>query len=180
LLRTGAGSRQNAVLMPARVGHPQDTETGGRPYRGVRSRDVHYLSTGEAGRQPCWPPMPPSRTCWPTTPAMVPQAPAYWPGQFCRRELGPLRVVLGDLSGLGLLVVGGYADLDPSGSPAGARRRTPSSASGDRGGQAQVPHGDPRGAGLARILAAPVPSGDDRDAASVAGLTDSPSRLVRR
>ena len=59
----------------------------------------------------------------------VPQVPAYWPGQFYRRELGPLWAVLGDLSGLGLLVVDGYADLDPSGSPAWARRRTPSTAS---------------------------------------------------
>jgi hypothetical protein len=42
-----------------------------------------------------------------------PQVPAYWPGQFHRRELAPLRAVLGDLSGLGL-VVDGYADLDPA------------------------------------------------------------------
>jgi deoxyribonuclease V len=33
------------------------------------------------------------------------------------RELPPLRAVLQDLSGLGLLVVDGYADLDPAGQP---------------------------------------------------------------
>jgi hypothetical protein len=37
--------------------------------------------------------------------------------------------VLGDLSGLGLLVVDGYADLDPAAGPAWARMRTPRSAS---------------------------------------------------
>jgi hypothetical protein len=48
---------------------------------------------------------------------MIPQVPAYRAREFCRRELPPLRAVLGDLSGLGLLVVDGYADLDPSGRP---------------------------------------------------------------
>ena len=47
---------------------------------------------------------------------------------FYRRELPPLRAVLEDLRGLGLLEVDGYADLDPAG-PAWARMRTPSSAS---------------------------------------------------
>ena len=39
------------------------------------------------------------------------------PGEFSLRELPPLRAVLGGLSGLGLLMVDGYADLDPSGRP---------------------------------------------------------------
>ena len=38
-------------------------------------------------------------------------------GRVYLRELPPLRVVLDDLSGLGLLVVDGYADLDPAGRP---------------------------------------------------------------
>jgi hypothetical protein len=121
--------------------------------------------------------MPPLRTCWPAAPAMVPQVPAYRAGEFCRLELPPLRAVLGDLSGLGLLVVDGHADLDPAGRPGlGAQVHAEFGIPGDRGGQVQVPHGDPRGAGLARILGAPVPSGDDRKAGSLAGLTDSPSR----
>jgi deoxyribonuclease V len=67
--------------------------------------------------------------------AMVPQVPAYRPGEFCRREVPPLRAVLGDLSGLGQLVVGGYADLDPSGRPGlGAQAHAESGIGGDRGG----------------------------------------------
>jgi Endonuclease V len=43
--------------------------------------------------------------------------PPYRPGEFYLRELPPLRAVLDGLSGLGLLVVDGYADLDPDGRP---------------------------------------------------------------
>ena len=49
--------------------------------------------------------------------AVLPQVLPYRPGEFYLRELPPLRAVLDDLSGLGLLVVDGYADLDPSGRP---------------------------------------------------------------
>lgn len=41
----------------------------------------------------------------------------YRPGLFYRRELPPLRAVVGSIAGLGLLVVDGYADLDPDGRP---------------------------------------------------------------
>jgi len=48
----------------------------------------------------------------------------YQPGQFYLRELPPLRAVLDGLSGLSLLVIDGYADLDPDGRPGlGARAR---------------------------------------------------------
>ena len=60
---------------------------------------------------------------------MVSRVPPYPPGEFSLRELPPLRAVLGGLSGLGLLMVDGDADLDPSGGPAWVRIRTPSSAS---------------------------------------------------
>jgi hypothetical protein len=60
---------------------------------------------------------------------MVSRVPPCRPGQFSLRELPPLRAVLGGLSGLGLLVVDGYADLDPAAGPAWVRMRTPSSAS---------------------------------------------------
>ena len=49
--------------------------------------------------------------------AMLPAVPPYQPGEFYLRELPPLRAVLDGLSGLGLLVVDGYADLDPGGRP---------------------------------------------------------------
>ena len=45
--------------------------------------------------------------------AVVPRVTPYRPGEFYLRELPPLRAVLEGLSGLGLLVVDGYADLDP-------------------------------------------------------------------
>ncbi len=41
----------------------------------------------------------------------------YQPGEFYLRELPPLRTVLRGVRGLGLLVVDGYVDLDPSGRP---------------------------------------------------------------
>jgi deoxyribonuclease V len=54
--------------------------------------------------------------------AMIAQVPPYQPGEFYLRELPPLRAVLEGLSGLALLVVDGYADLDPGGRPGlGAR-----------------------------------------------------------
>lgn len=46
-----------------------------------------------------------------------PRVPPYQPGEFYLRELPPLHAVLDGLSGLGLLVVDGYADLDPGGRP---------------------------------------------------------------
>ncbi len=49
--------------------------------------------------------------------AVVPQVPPYRSGEFYLRELPPLRAVLDGLSGLGLLAVDGYADLDPGGRP---------------------------------------------------------------
>jgi deoxyinosine 3'endonuclease (endonuclease V) len=73
--------------------------------------------------------MPPSRTCWPNAPRCYPRVPPYRPGQFYLRELPPLHAVLDDLSGLGLLVVDGYADLDPAAGPAWGRMHMPSSAS---------------------------------------------------
>jgi deoxyinosine 3'endonuclease (endonuclease V) len=54
--------------------------------------------------------------------AVVPEVPPYQQGEFFRRELPPLRAVLAGIGGLGLLVVDGYADLDPGGRPGlGAR-----------------------------------------------------------
>lgn len=49
--------------------------------------------------------------------ALVAQVLPYRPGQFYLRELPPLRAVLGGVPGLGLLVIDGYADLDPAGRP---------------------------------------------------------------
>jgi deoxyribonuclease V len=98
-------------------------ETGGHPECGVCvAVDVHYLSTGGAraaavlAADAAFAHVLAERT------AMVPLVPPYQPGKFYLRELPPLRAVLDDLNELGLLVVDGYADLDPGGRPGlGAR-----------------------------------------------------------
>jgi deoxyribonuclease V len=48
---------------------------------------------------------------------VVPYARPYRPGEFYLRELPPLRAVLYGLPAMALLVVDGYADLDPRGRP---------------------------------------------------------------
>jgi deoxyribonuclease V len=93
-------------------------EAGEYPEFGVcAAADAHYLSTGGAraaavlAADAAFAHVLAERT------AMIPRVPPYRPGQFYLRELPPLRAVLDDLSGLGLLVIDGYADLDPSGRP---------------------------------------------------------------
>lgn len=49
--------------------------------------------------------------------AFVPRVAPYVPGQFRQRELPPLRAVLAGVTGIELLVVDGYVDLDPHGRP---------------------------------------------------------------
>jgi deoxyinosine 3'endonuclease (endonuclease V) len=84
--------------------------------------DVHYLRTGGAqaaavlAADAAFAHVLAERT------AVVSRVSPYRPGEFYLRELPPLRAVLPGLSGLGLLVVDGYADLDPGGRPGlGAR-----------------------------------------------------------
>ena len=79
--------------------------------------DVHYLSTGGAraaavlAADAAFAHVLAERT------AVVPRVASYRPGEFYLRELPPLRAVLAGLAGLGLLIVDGYADLDPDGRP---------------------------------------------------------------
>ena len=98
-------------------------ETGGRPDCGVCAAvDVHYLSTGGARAAAVLAAEAAFALVLAERTAVVTQVPPYRPGEFYLRELPPLRAVLEDLSGLGLLVVDGYADLDPGGRPGlGAR-----------------------------------------------------------
>ena len=93
-------------------------ESGGRPDCGVCAAvDVHYLSTGGAraaavlAADAAFAHVLGERT------AVIPGVAPYRPGEFYRRELPPLRAVLAGVRGLGLLVVDGYADLDPGGRP---------------------------------------------------------------
>lgn len=99
-------------------GHPQDMEPAGCWGCGMCAAvDVHYLSTGGAraaavlAADAAFAHVLAERT------AAVPKVAPYRPGEFYLRELPPLRAVLAGLSGLGLLVVDGYADLDPDGRP---------------------------------------------------------------
>src|SRR5580704_8514000 len=97
-------------------GHPEDMETGGRPDCGVCAAvDVHYLRTGGARAAAVLAAVAAFAHVLAERIAVVARAASYRPGEFYLRELPPLRAVLEDLSGLGLLVAGGYADLDPGG-----------------------------------------------------------------
>jgi deoxyribonuclease V len=84
--------------------------------------DVHYLPSGGAraaavvAADPAFSRLAGDRT------AVVDDVAPYQPGQFYLRELPPLRAVLDGVTGLSLLVIDGYADLDPDGRPGlGAR-----------------------------------------------------------
>jgi deoxyinosine 3'endonuclease (endonuclease V) len=145
-------------------------ETGRRPDCGVCAAvDVHYLSTG-AGAAAVLAADAAFADVLAERIAVVPQVPPYRPGEFYLRELPPLRAVLDDLSGLGLLVVDGYADLDPDGRPG-------------LGAHAHAEYGIPvigvaksrfraathAGAGGARIFGAPAVRHGGRDASSRRG-----------
>jgi deoxyribonuclease V len=97
----------------------KDMKTGGRPDCGVCAAvDVHYLSTGGARAAAVLATDAAFAHALAEPTAVAP----YRLGEFYLRELPLLRVVLEDLSGLGLLVVDGCADLDPAGRPGlGAR-----------------------------------------------------------
>jgi deoxyribonuclease V len=133
-------------------------ETSGRLDCGVCAAvDVHYLSTGGTRSAAVLAADVAFARVLAEHTAVLPRVPPYRPGQFYPRELPPLRAVLDELSGLGLLVVDGYADLDPGGRPGlGAHAHAASRHPGDRGGQVPVPHRDPRGTGRARILGTPL------------------------
>ena len=105
-------------------------ETGGRLDFGVCATvDVHYPKTGGAWAAAVLAADAAFARVLAERTAVLPRVPPYRPGEFYLRELPPLRAVLAGLSGLGLLVIDGYADLDPAGRPAWARMRTPSSPS---------------------------------------------------
>jgi deoxyribonuclease V len=93
-------------------------ETGGRPACGVCAAvDVHYLRTGGARAAAVLAADAVFARVLAERTVVVPRVPPYRPGEFYLRELPPLRAVLDGLSGLGLLMVDGYADLDPFGRP---------------------------------------------------------------
>ena len=86
--------------------------------------DVHYLPSGGARAAAVVAADPAFYRLASDRIAVVADVAPYQPGQFYLRELPPLRAVLDGMVGLSLLVVDGYADLDPDGRPGlGARAR---------------------------------------------------------
>ncbi len=84
--------------------------------------DVHYLASGGARAAAVVSADASFSRLVADRVVLVPDVQPYRPGQFYLRELPPLRAVLDGLSQLALLVVDGYADLDPDGRPGlGAR-----------------------------------------------------------
>jgi deoxyribonuclease V len=85
--------------------------------------DVHYLSSGGAraaavvAGDAAFVDVLAERT------SVVPGVLPYRPGEFFLRELPPLRAVLDGFPGLRLLVIDGYAGLDPAGRPGLPRMR---------------------------------------------------------
>src|SRR5580658_3617539 len=93
-------------------------ETGGCPEFGVCAAvDVHYLGTGGARAAAVLAADAAFAQVLAEHTAVVARVSPYRPGEFYLRELPPLHAVLDDLVGVGLLVIDGYADLDPAGRP---------------------------------------------------------------
>jgi deoxyribonuclease V len=100
----------------------KDMGTGGRPESGVCAAIVHYLRTGGARAAAVLAAGAAVAHVLAGRTATAPEVAPGRPGRFCLREVPPRRAVPGDLRGLGLLVAGGYAGLDPGGRPGlGAR-----------------------------------------------------------
>jgi hypothetical protein len=74
---------------------------------------------------------------------LVAEVRPYLPGQFYLRELPPLHAVLDRLQGLRLLIIDGYADLDPQAGPAWAPTPMPVRRAGHRRCQDRLPHRHP-------------------------------------
>ncbi len=79
--------------------------------------DVHYLGSGGARAAVVLAADAAFSAGLTERTAFMPEVAPYRPGEFYLRELPPLRAVLDGVRGLGLLVVDGYADLDPAGRP---------------------------------------------------------------
>jgi deoxyribonuclease V len=86
--------------------------------------DVHYLASGAARAAAVVAADAAFSRLIADRVALVPEVEPYRPGRFYRRELPPLRAVLGGLDQMAVLIIDGYADLDPDGRPGlGARAR---------------------------------------------------------
>jgi deoxyribonuclease V len=102
---------------PVLAGHPGGVKLDdGRP--GVfAAADVHYLPSGGARAAAVIAADAMFSVVLAEQTVLIRQVLPYRPGEFFLRELPPLRALLAGVAGLGLLVVDGYADLDPAGRP---------------------------------------------------------------
>ncbi len=79
--------------------------------------DVHYLPSGGARAAAVLAADAVFSAVLAERTVLLPRVLPYRPGEFFLRELPPLQAVLAGVSRLGLLVIDGYADLDPAGRP---------------------------------------------------------------
>ena len=100
-------------------------ETGTHPGGGIFvAADVHYLASGGARAAAVVAADAAFSRPAADRIALVSDIEPYQPGQFYLRELPPLRAVLAGLTEMALLIIDGYADLDPDGRPGlGVRAR---------------------------------------------------------
>jgi deoxyribonuclease V len=117
------GSMREAAAqdLPVRLcgsGHPYDMGPAKHPAHGLCvAADVHYLGSEGARAAVVVAADAAFTHVLAEYTALTPEVAPYQPGEFYLRELPPLRAVLHGIPGLGLLVVDGYADLDPDGRP---------------------------------------------------------------
>ena len=99
------------------TGHENAIALSGRGGHVFAVVDVHYLGSGGARAAAVLAVDAAFSAVLDEWTALVPEVVPYRPGEFYLREMPPLRAVLRNVGGLGLLVVDGYVDLDPSGRP---------------------------------------------------------------
>jgi len=93
-------------------------DTARRADRGVFvAADVHYLASGGARAAAVVAADAAFSHLVADRAEVLPHVQPYRPGQFYLRELPPLRAVLAGMGEMTLLVIDGYADLDPDGRP---------------------------------------------------------------
>jgi deoxyribonuclease V len=105
-------------VTPAESGILRGVETARSAGRGVFvAADVHYLASGGARAAAVVAADAAFAHLIADHVKLLAEVGPYRPGQFYLRELPPLRAVLDGMPPMALLVIDGYADLDPDGRP---------------------------------------------------------------
>jgi deoxyribonuclease V len=102
---------------PVLAGHPGGVGMDEASRAVFAAADVHYLPSGGARAAAVLAADAVFSAVLAERTVLLRQVLPYRPGEFFLRELPPLQAVLADVSRLGLLVIDGYADLDPAGRP---------------------------------------------------------------